>query len=295
MRASPFRITKPTVFAALMLISALFVFLPRRQTRPLAAVLQPLGWIQSTLAGWVRSGRDVVEQRAETPREHALAEQVAELERQLGQQGALLMEFEQRLEDVTHIREAIRDESFQIVPAMVIGGDASPRRDTLQISRGSLHGISAGQWVVAGRPLSQGDAELRGMDLLVRQWLIGRIAESQQFLARVQLTTDAGFGPQRVRAARVGKDGAWQIAEAESLLYGRGGKMAIVEAKADFRAAGYPIALAPASADLPTPLSIGQITASARLSAAPLHYNLDVAPWSDPRELQVVYVLVRKQ
>ncbi len=291
MKPAPYRISKPVVFVCLMLISLLLLISPRRFTQPIAALLQPFGWLQSALASMTRA-------RVLTPptAEHEqLQARIVELQRQIGVQSLRLAELELRVDELSRIRAALHDDTLEILPAWVIAGDASPQRDTLEIARGSLAGVQAGQWVVSARPLSDADAGLTGADLLARQWLIGRISAVQPYLSRVQLATDAGFGPQRVRAAQIGRDGGWRIAESEALLYGRGGTMAIVESKADFLAGGYAVVLVPASAELPAPLPLGRIVGTQRLSSAPLHYNLEVERWDDPRRLSLVYVLVRRE
>lgn len=287
------RLTKPQLFTVLMFLAAIGALLPSSCTRWAGGVLQPLGWLTSSLSSTGRAAADAASAAPPLSSDdlRALQHEVERLRRHVGQQSLTLAELEQRISELTSIRDQIRDVRTRIRLAAVIGYDASPRRETLVIARGSNDGIAIGQWVVACSAAPAADAT--GRDALMREWLVGRISEVFPFTSRVRLTTDPQFARERVRMARVLADGTWQPIGSDGLLFGLGGgKMQIQNAAADPRQDGATIVLAPASADLPAELTLGRIVGSRSVADAPLFYNIDVLPWGDARRLGTVYVVV---
>jgi cell shape-determining protein MreC len=226
-----------------------------------------------------------------------LRAEVEELRRQIGHESAAYAELEERLADVSGIRDQLRESRTRILIARVIAEDASPMRDTLLITRGSTEGVRVGQWVVAGKSAAT-TAGQSGRELLGREWLIGRVSEVQPYRSRVLLATDPSFPKAadqkltRVRLARVLADGTWQLADGESLLIGAGrGHMRVEQAVRDYFAEGYRIVVAPASKDLPLAMTLGRVESSSPVVEAPLMFNLDVRPWGDAIRLGHVYLI----
>jgi len=279
-------------------VAAVLALLPTAWTRWPGGILQPLGWLQWSAASATRAAersvRDAGSEWLSPDEARELTEQLEQLRRQLGQQAVLLADLDRQMTEVTGIRQDLGEGRTQIVIAAVIGFDASPRRQTLTINKGSLGEgqIRVGQWVAAGVPLEKRDPRAAGRELLARQWLIGKVSRVDPYRSWVQLTTDPDFGPQVVRVAKVLPDGQWQTANEEPVLYGLGaGRMRIHQAKGDYFKSGHIVVLVPRSGDSPTALSVGYIKGSRRLPEAPLFYDLDVEPWADPRELAYVYVI----
>jgi hypothetical protein len=289
-----FRLTKPQLFVLLMTLAALAALLPGSCTRWAGGILQPLGWVSAPLTTTIRAAVNAGDARgADLPAAEAAAlrGELERAQRQVGQQALTIQELEQRLGELTSIREQLRDPRTRIRLATVIAYDASARRESLLLGRGSNDGVAVGQWVVACSTPPAADAS--GRDAVMREWLLGRVSEVFPFASRVRLATDPQFARERVRVARILPDGTWQPIGNDCLLFGLGGgAMQIREASADLRAAGGEVVLVPAAADLPVEMTIGRITGSRSVPEAPLFFNLDVRPWGDARRLATVYVIV---
>ncbi|MBU0637494.1 MAG: hypothetical protein KKB50_01410 [Planctomycetes bacterium] len=290
--------SRSAAFVILMVGAALLALLPVAWTGWVRGVVQPLGWVQWTLSSTVRGAdaslRSVGGEDCSLEHVRWLEAEHEGLKRQLGHQQLRIAGLEERVTDATGLREQLRDERVWLIIAPVVAHDASPRRETITIGRGSRSAgpVRVGQWVAAGARLAERDPEETGRELLMRQWLIGRVCEVWPYKSRVQLATDEQFEPLVVRPAKTLADGTWQPAEQDCALIGCGsGRMLIDRATVDYYATGATTVLVPASADLPAALTIGRIVSSQPIAEAPLHYDLEVRPWGDPRRLSYVYVI----
>lgn len=290
------RLRHPTTFAILMLLAAAASLLPGRWTRWTGNLLQPVAWVQWVVSGGTRAAI----RNALTPPTGAvvpqkdydrLEETVDELHRQIQHQQLALDDLERRFDELTGVREQLRDDSTRIVLATVVGGDTAAGREALVISPGALRGIAVDQWVVAGRPLDP-DETATGRELLLRGWVIGRVADARNHVARVRLCTDPAFGPVPVWLGKLGSNGRVELAENACVLEGiGGGKMIIRQATQDYFAAGYTYVMVRFPGSVPVILTVGTVTSSRIRSDSPLHYDLDVAPAGNARALTHVYVL----
>lgn len=286
--------SKSVVFAGLMIAAVVASLLPVAWTRWVRGIFQPLALLQSGVAALVRSGSGGDAEAPGpaappvTPEELArLQTENRQLQRELGQQSLYVAELEKRLNEITGIRDQLRNRQANLILAPVIAYDASLQQETLLISKGSAAGIVKGQWVAAAAEPGQTD----GRKLLARQWLIGRISEVQPYSSRVQLATDGRF-KEEVRVAKVLPNGAWQPLDHRCILFGRGGgRMAIEQATQDYYKLGYQIVLVPASAELPAPFTLGRIESSRPLEQTQLHFDLEARLWGEPRRLEYVYVI----
>ena len=295
MRPSQWRLTKPRVFAILMVAAALLALLPVRWTGCTGGLMQPVSPITWVFSGGTRRARgaaDDLTTPAPTPADfERLRRENERLARQVGQQQILIVEMEQIVADLSGLRDRVADPRTRIVFAAVVAGDAAPQRETLSILKGTRHGVAVGDWVAAGVPPAERNPAATGRELLLQQWLIGVISEVQPYLSRVQLTTDPRFGTQLVRVAKPLRDATWEVAERDCGLVGLGGgRMRIDRAAVDYPAAGYTIVVAPLSHPRPLALAVGRIIASERLETG-VHYNFEVEPWADARKLSHVYVI----
>jgi cell shape-determining protein MreC len=285
-----------------MILAAVLSLLPASWTRWKRGIVQALGlpqWALSTAARDVRRGDDggagISAHEA-----RRLQGENEELQRLVAGQQAWLDGLEQRYEEVTGLRKQLSDSRTGILIAPVLSYDASPRRDTLLIGRGAADEVREGLWVAAGVPAAQRNTGETGRQLLLRQWLVGRVTEVWPRESRVVLASDPKFGqPQAGEAvclARLLPDGRWQPTAPKFILSGRGReRMVINQADADYPSQGYDVVLVPPSTVLPVMLSIGKIVSSTQSRESALHYDLEVRPLADPYALRHVYVILPGQ
>jgi len=291
------RSPKTTAFTILMIASAVSAFLvPPRWTGCAAGLLTPLEAPQAAATAATRAAAQAVGSGVPTPSAEefaVLTQENQELRRLIGQQRLLLSALEDRVRDLSGLRTQLGDTPALILPARVIAGDSAPRRETITISRGSRDQppVRAGDWVAAGAP-PPSDAAASPRETLLRQWLIGRVAQVLPYTSRVQLCTDPAFGPVRVRLAKPLPDGAWQPLKAEALLYGAGtGRMEIRKASRNYHETGHTIVIVPREEGLPATLSVGWIDSVRPRPESALHFDLGVRPWAPPERLIEVYVI----
>ncbi len=291
MSSRPLRLTKPRVFALLMSLSALAIVLPPRCTAWMDSALQPLGWLQWGAGRLARAGASLAPgEDAATAELARLAAENAALRQQGMMQRHLLEELERRLEEVTGVRDQLRDGSAQIHVAVVLGSDASPRRQTLRVGRGSADGVSTGDWVAAGVAPGAADVAATGRELLSQRWLIGVVESVGPFSSRVQLLTDPGFGPLRVRAARM--DGqTLEVSRRECLLYGAGNRSVIRDAPENFVSNGFTNVLVELTSPVAIVLPAGRMVRADTLPESALHFDIWVEPWGAATALEYVYIL----
>lgn len=289
--------SKSATFAILMVAAAISAFiLPASWTsgvRRLFDALIVMQWpVSSAARATSRAVSDLTQEEIPSARARELRDENGRLIRALAQQQETIQNLTERLDAVTGLRDQLRGSDAAIIIAPIVGYDANPRRDTLQIALGeAARGrVRAGQWVAAGSPRRPGEP-LSGRELLSVQWLIGRIAEVHTQLARVQLASDVGFRVE-VRTARVDADGTVQLAREGCILDGLGkGKMLISQATEDYFRTGFHIVVVPIARELPIALSLGCIESSKPRLESPQHFDLTVVPWQGVRELTHVYVI----
>jgi cell shape-determining protein MreC len=278
-----------------MVASAIVALLPARWTACSGGLVQPLGWLSWAVTGGTREAEEAVSaalEPAASPDEvREMRRQLGELERKVGQQAVELAEMERLVADLSGLRDQLADQRAKIIFATVIGGDASPERETLTISKGARNGVRVGDWVAAGSPVDERDPHETGRGLLMRQWIIGRVSVVHPYLCHVQLTVDPAFGTERAWPAKALPDGSWETADTQCGLQGLGGgRMRIRQAPRDFRAEGFDHVLVPLAHPRPMALVAGRVVASEKLETG-LHYDLAVEPWADPHALSHVYVV----
>jgi cell shape-determining protein MreC len=272
-----------------MVACLLLSFFP---VQPIRNLHQPLDLVQRPIRAAVEALRDWFGGRGVSNLSRAEAErlrtEVAELRRLAGHLEQERRKLERDLEEVTGLRQTLSD--VRIVIAGVLG-PVTGRREALRIDRGSLNGgIRVGQWVVAGRRLQSDEASF-GREMTGRQYLVGRVAEVRTYGSTVLLATDPAFRAE-VRLAKEVAPGQWEPLPTPATLRGRGaGEMEIPEATQNYLAEGAEIVLVPESQQLPSPLTIGRVTAAARVDTTQLHFDLRVVPWGNLDTLSRVYVI----
>lgn len=289
------RLSKPTVFALLMIGAVLTALLPARWTGCADALLQPVSpliWAVSTGTAGVRDGLEELPRTPPSPQQFAeLTAENERLRRQVGHQHVRIFELEQIVAELTELRDQFVDLRAKIVIGRVVGRDASPNREMITIDKGSRQGIKAGDWVAAGLARDVMAPELSAQDAVLRQWLLGRVEDAQPYISRVQLATDPRFGTERAWVAKPVEDGTWQPARRQCGLIGVGnGRMRILQASENYLDTGYTVVLLPLSYPQPSALAVGRVV-DAQMLETGLHFDLGVEPWGDPASATYVYVI----
>jgi cell shape-determining protein MreC len=282
-------------FAILMVAAAVLALLPASWTACSGGLTQPLGWLGWGLSSGTRHARQAASGTPElgpTLAEHStLQSEYEELGRKLGHQQVEIAELERLVADLSGLRDQLGDVRAKLIFAVIVGGDSSPARETITISKGQRHGVQVGDWVAAGAPSAARAPGNTGRDLLLRQWLVGRVSEAQPHISRVQLASDPQFGVERAWPGKELDTGGWELADGQCGLEGLGaGQMGIRQASQDYLADGYTMVLVPLRHPRPMALVVGRIVASRALETG-LHYELEVEPWGDAYELSHVYVI----
>ena len=288
--------SKPVAFAILMAVAAAVALLPTGWVAWLRGPFQLLGlpqWALVTTVYHAREAADAAQATGMSPEQcRRLEEENEALRRLAAQQHAWLADLEDRYDVACGIRGQLWSDSVDIVVAPVLGYDSSTRRDTLLIGRGAESDLVPGQWVAAGVAPEDWPAGQTGGQLLLREWLVGRIAQVQTHTSRVELASDPAFR-ELVAVAADGADGTWRPDPKNYVLSGRGhGRMVISQADKDFAALGYGPVLVPPAPALPAMLSLGRVASAAPLEESALHFDVEVRPWADVRRLRHVYVIV---
>lgn len=295
MRIAGVSVSKRALFALLMGAAALTALLPPTWTSWTQNLIQPIAWLELLVGDAARRSAAAVEGLGGEP---ASPERVAELERlvdglrrQVGQQSLMISELQAVAEELMQVRESIGNRGA-IVLASVIGGDTSRQRETVRLSKGHLSApVERGLWVLSGDDVSMGAID-GPRDVLLRQWIIGRVHSVAPFVCEVQLATDPQFGPEPVRAARPLPDGDWVLAPSECLLDGvGGGRMRIRDATENYHETGFRYVVTMLGGSTPFGFVIGEIVGATRKPDSPLHYDLEVAPISEVRRMSRVFVL----
>lgn len=282
------------LFAVLMVIAAVLALLPVGWTRWLRGPTQLLSGVQAagttTLRTTTELAAPLTNERLPVDEAERLLAENDELQRLAGSLSLRVNQLEDQLDELT----VFRGVDGGIIIAPVIGYDASPRKDTLTIAKGSLNTdgrLQLNQWVTAGRdPRTRPAGALAG-ELLMRQWVIGQVVDVQPYTAKVRLLSDPRVAGVPVRVARI-VNGGWQPSEKQFLLDGAGrGRMQIRKAAENFAEQGFNIVLIGPTTGLPLTLSAGRVGKAEPIPEAPLIFNVEVLPWDDPRRLAHVYVI----
>jgi len=303
----PAAITKPRVFAALMLLSAAALLAPSAWTDwlkgltqllvPAQAVMQAAG--AKTLRSMTRIAPNLP--NAEPP---ALTTQVAELERQLVFQNGLLDQLRRENADLRGLRDQFIVPSVRLIPARVVARDIVAARESALLSRGATRGVRWQDWVISRMFVAAGGYEgvERGFSVLAREALIGRVEFVQPYMARMALLSDLDART-AVRVARI-ESGRLRTIGYPATLRGRGhGTMVIEDVPQRYVSAGGSspdpnrirvgdlVISAPDTPGLAAPMMIGRVTAISDDPKKRLVYSIEVEPAVQTNELLDVYIV----
>ena len=281
------------LFLVLMGIAAVTALLPPRSTAMLRLLASPLAFAEAPLASLVRRTQEAAKADPVDPeiqdRIALQAEEIEWFELQVGHLDLRLREQQAQIQDLTGLREKVGP-TYKIIIGSVLGPSPNPREDGLLVSLFGLEGVQVGLWVASGAPPDPNGQPIESK--LAGESLIGRVVAIDGKLATVQLVSDSQFLTQ-VQLAKSLDTARWEIQPSPGLaLQGSGsGQMRIEAAKQDYFTEQARIVLVPASRLLPTPMSLGKLTASRKRDDSQLHFDLTVAPWVRATELRYVYII----
>jgi cell shape-determining protein MreC len=193
-----------------------------------------------------------------------------------------------------------------VLPAKVVARDVAAWRDSALVARGSLRGISAGDWVTGRFFLNQGKAAgvAEGQAVLAEQGLLGRIEQVSPYMARVQLFSDVDSPRIEVRIGS--RDGrSFKFVDYPCSLRGAGRGLMLIEG-VDYRfvqgaeqpsdgprriRAGDLVFSAAGQLGLPSPMVVGRVRELAEDPMKRLVYTVTVEPIVRFGDLRDVYVI----
>ena len=290
MRYGRKRLNKKTVFAGLMILSVLAIFLPPRITdapkhsTQLFVPVQDLvyfatHWASRSVSEVGDSGRDQLLSlealRNQVVSQQGLIEQLRAENRRLG---------------------AIQKKAIPLaLQAQVVTRDIAAWRDSFLVERGSERGVRRRDWAASRLFVDQGyiNQTAVGQAVLAREVLLGRVEHVSPYMSRVQLLTDVASAPIEVRVGGE-SDGAFEFVEYPCSLRGQGrGKMVI--SNVDYRyidtgrdseetgkgrriRIGDYVCSAPGQLGLPEPMVIGRVAEMEENHRKRLVYNVIVEP-----------------
>lgn len=289
--------SKPTVFALLMIASAVAVLLPRDLLSRLRDLTLPLAVAQMG----VRKSTGLMAERVRATDGKAVSGQAHEqilrrMRARENEAAALRQQVAQLKTDndaLTGIRQLGFGTEWILVPARVASLDAAPGRHSLQLLTDPGHRVRSGDWVVTRTAENDQAAPAAGGETgaLLSECLIGRIEQTSTFTSRVTLLADL-VAERAMRVQIAGRDGR----RIEFALQGRAGRMHIFDiAKSLIEnrdvCPGDLVTSAGDDPRLPAPLVVGRIAEIKLNRDKPLYYNAVVEPRPDPKRLGEVTIV----
>jgi cell shape-determining protein MreC len=224
-----------------------------------------------------------------------------------------MIEQQRQLNEIADLRGNFQDFPCTLVPAKVIGGDANPLRDTRLISPASK--VTAHNPVTTRGLAVQSPTALPGeLAVLSSSALVGRVAESGAWTARLQTVCDAGFqtavtikrDPANPRKIQVDQQQAGRVIPVEkaldaadpwvpAILHGDGRGLTSSELPAYHKVLpGDWVYTAGNDPRLPMPVLVGVVAAVHPVETDSNHCRLEVRPAADLATLRDVYVVIPK-
>jgi cell shape-determining protein MreC len=197
------KISKRSVFAAMMLAALVACLLGRRVADPLrsaaAFALAPLGDPMMYLAGSVQSRLEGAGVRSLSPDEaRRLQDENDLLRAELQRVAEQLQQTREQLPVVQGLRGALYgrkgDFPCEIIPARVVGSAGLPYGQTRLLASGEAAGVPAGARVTTADLLTDRSRALpAGLPVVSTEALVGRVARSGRYTAVLELLTDRNF------------------------------------------------------------------------------------------------------
>ena len=302
--------SKPTIFAMLMLASAMLLVVPADLLRPARNMTQLIALPQWALH---RATHKATEPIKALTRQPATAEQQAQMlhdKQGLENENVALRQQIEALklsvQELTLLRRQGFPEAGVLIPAPVVALDAAPRRDSLLLGKGQLKGVKRQDWVTSRLFVQVGeqDGVRRQLAVLARESLIGWVEQTTPLTSRVVLLSDAyASRPMRVhfvhfdasarRYLQVKAEG--RVAPFALRGIG-GGKMIVADIDRTFIADGVVavgdlVTSDPNDPKLPRAMVVGEIIELHQNEDKPLFYDAVVRHRHDPKALSQVYIV----
>jgi len=302
--------SKPTIFAMLMLASAVLLVVPADVLGPARNMTQLIALPQWALQ---RATHKATEPIKALTREPLTAEQQGQMlhdKQGLENENVALRQqieaLKRAVEELALLRRQGFPEAGVLIPAPVVALDAAPRRDSLLLGKGQLKGIRREDWVASRLFVQVGeqDGVRRQLAVLARESLIGWVEQTTPLTSRVVLLSDAyASRPMRVylahfdAAARRHLQVTAEGRVAPFALHGiGGGKMIVADIDRTFIDAGV-IAVGdlvtsdPHDPKLPLAMVVGEIIELRQNEDKPLFYDAVVRHRYDPKALSRVLIV----
>lgn len=294
-----YRPSKKAVFWALMLISALAVFLPPKLTNsPKHASTQLLAPLQD-LARLLTFETRVPDAPGQVAKpDPAILNELA----------SKTMQNEQLRDDLQRM-QSLRDRSISAaMQAHVVAWDIVSMRDSAVIERGNELGVNKRDWVASHVFIDHGEAAglVSGETVIAKEVLLGRIDFVSPYMSRVKLFSDVDAKPIEVRFTGF-RDNEQRVVPFPATLHGLGrGKMIVRDVPYDFIDAasessgtqmrirvGDFVTSEPGKLGLPVPLVIGRVTEIRQDPKERLVYDVIVESTINRDDIRYVHVIPR--
>lgn len=293
-----YRPSKKAVFWALMLVSALSVFLPPKLTNsPKHASTQLLAPLQDFARLLTFQTRVPADPDRHVDPDPALMHQLA----------SQTLQVKQLREDIERL-QGLHDHSIpKALQAHVVAWDIVSTRDSAVIERGRELGVNTRDWVESHVFLDKGSnaADLRaGMKVIAREVLLGRIDFVSPYMSRVRLFSDVDSLPLSVRFVGY-RDGELRTVEFPCTLSGIGrGQMIVRDVPYEFIDAASTdggaetrirvddfVMSDPSLQGLPVPIVVGQVTQIRADPAQRLVYDVIVESTVHRDDIRYVHII----
>jgi cell shape-determining protein MreC len=302
------KLTKPRIFALLMLLGGLMLMLPRGLFAPVRNATQLVAylpqWGSQQVTHQLRTQLESIGAEPVAPEEHdkVVRENLA-LQNENVALRQKVAELRATVDALGRIRQLGFPATGALIPARVLGADASVGRESLLLGKGSTQQIKNQDWVTSRMAIGAGtqDGIMDRSAVLARESLIGWIEETSPITSRVVLLSDRlANRAMSVRIEPVGEKRVPLVSNRkpiEFVLSGAGeGKMHMPDLPRDYIEQGYirvgdRVTSNPTDPRLPMPLVIGRITHLEHNRKKPVYYDAVVEPLYDPRSINEVYVV----
>jgi len=286
--------------AALPLVAVALLVAPQSVTdraRVWAApVFRPLDNLTAAWALDMSDPSSVQPAPAPVDAEH-LQRRADRLEAALAEATARLGEYDRRVRDLAHIREAIDGLPCRLVPAHLVAPEVSGGRSVALVSKGFVSGVRAGGAIVQGR-LDRGarEALASGEPVLTAAGLFGIVEQVGPLTSTVRLLAD----PETRLMVQVvsGRNGRWRPGPDGLAAQGAGdGRTMVVEhvpRTADVSVGDYVVTSPSPETRLPAYLIVGRVARCDPHPKTPLFDSLVVELQALPDTARDVYVLSRE-
>lgn len=304
--------SRPAIFALLMALSMIALFLPPRWTDGLKHVVQLM--VPAQDMAYTAAHAAARSASALDPKRSANVDAAHEqLVQSIASQAALIEQLETQNRRLSALRRDHLDVHVPLLAAHVVSLDVVAWRDSLLVARGSTGGVAYRDWVTARLFADRGFASdvADHQPVLATHGLIGRVEQVSPYLCRIQLLTDVSAPRVEVRVAHV-KGGEARVIDYPCSVKGIGqGRMAIddidyrwiegasnaetstdpTRAANDRMAEGDLVYTAPGALGLPRPVVIGKIVLLAENPRRRLVYTAQVAPMQPMEDIREVYIV----